>query len=123
MTREMFIAALESIRRVMCTYANPRNCDCKYGAHHGIELHARGSTIPRGEVTGCCELREMVDLLLHVTDNQFNELVSKGNFAAMAGGFGVPEVELDRIMEKYHAGVHVPDWQGTPDLANLDKYF
>jgi len=120
MTREMLIAALESVRRVMCTYANPRNCDCKYGAHHGIELYARGSTIPRGEVTGCCELREVVDLLLYITDEQFNGLVCKANFAALSGSVPDVEVELDRVIEKYNAGVHVPDIQGVP---SFDKCF
>lgn len=51
--------SLEAIRRRLCAYraVGDQTCDCKYG----VTMNGSGTS----EATGCCELREMIDRLLH----------------------------------------------------------
>lgn len=64
---------LEAVRRQICAYGGGNTCDCKYGLsvkesvptfedRQGFNI---GGTIGGSEQTGCPELREIINRLLH----------------------------------------------------------
>lgn len=65
---EVLAAALEAVRRKICVYGGGDYCDCKYGIA-ATEPTGQFSS-PRAEQhgseqSGCPELREMINRLLH----------------------------------------------------------
>tara|TARA_R110000772_G_scaffold249530_2_gene363917 strand:+ start:65385 stop:65819 length:435 start_codon:yes stop_codon:yes gene_type:complete len=67
MNRLEIIKTLETLRKNHCAYTGDR-CDCKYGYDENSD--------GRGEVTGCPELREAIDLLNILDDQQYKAILS-----------------------------------------------
>ena len=84
----MFVGDRESVKKVLhiiqrhhCSYdmmsvgftnvEPPSMCDCKYG----YVAEREGS----GEKTGCPELRCVVELLTLMTDDEYNNILSRGH--------------------------------------------
>lgn len=66
-------AALEMVRRGVCGYGPlAETCDCKYGIDEYITPRGEIGGIKRfnSEMTGCPELRSVIQLLLHGADSQ-----------------------------------------------------
>lgn len=61
-SRQELAATLEAVRRTVCAYMGDR-CDCKYGLKPGDTRfeYVQASS----EQTGCPELAEVIDRLLH----------------------------------------------------------
>jgi len=70
MTKDEIVDFLELVRqRVLCSYATPNFCDCKYGvAKSG---HFKG--FQSSEQTGCPEMRDVIAILNAIPPEMFVE--------------------------------------------------
>jgi len=73
MERTTLLDVMERVRKhVVCAYIGDI-CDCKYGASDLPKVNENRLTMRGGgEGNGCCEMREVIFVLKHMTDREFN---------------------------------------------------
>ena len=77
MLKSELIEALTEIRRHLCCYCGGDNfCDCKY------LMGTVSDFIGRGEKTGCCEIRLVIQLLSKMKASEFNNLMKRSGYLA-----------------------------------------
>ena len=117
MKRNEAIAAIESVRRTICPYFHRHSCDCKYGAHKGIHI-CRG--VIKHEITGCCEIRALQELLLAMKDKEYDTITQR-YISNEINDPGQRIRKLDAIFEQHGAGLKFPD-KGNP-AETIEKMF
>lgn len=81
MERVTLLDVMERVRKhVVCAYIGDI-CDCKYGADDLPKQNENRLTFrrTRGEGNGCCEMREVIFILKHMTDREFNMILKRGH--------------------------------------------
>jgi hypothetical protein len=72
--KERLLEALEQHRKNVCHYMGP-TCDCKYGGP-GNKFD-KDDKRNRGEMTGCPELRTVIEIVNALSEEEIGKLLSK----------------------------------------------
>ena len=99
MNRLTLLNVIERVRKhVVCAYVGDI-CDCKYGAQDLPELNENRLNWRRfgGEQNGCCEMREIIFLLKHMTDREHDMIVKRGQRKAVMEYKMAKKAELKEI--------------------------
>jgi hypothetical protein len=74
--QKRLLEGLENIRERICCYIGPI-CDCKYGIKKMKPGPIEHFKWPRGERTGCPEIKMAMCLLSELNEDEFNSLCLK----------------------------------------------